>query len=959
MMQSVRRRRSRSEMPSTGGTSSVEGSPTPESLMNKRAHEANSSGDMSIGGEGDLSARLAGMAKINESLMSRLSDKDKEISSLRQRLAQYEAREEAHRRAASPTLTTPHLKEGHSASIDFGAVGSNTVQLLTAARNSTQHRSMASATASDTNADNSLPNENKSGALNSTISGFSSSLEEMEPIHTTDTDTIRRRYTALEKGPKSMKEPMFTDYKSLFKPNLIIEFGQDTPSFRRKVETLDQNVEGLRGHLQQLVTIARKYCESGNTFCAHGKELSSALMHLQGEKESWFQRLGDLSPALIRFGETLDEIQNYNEQLLLSLETTFSAPMEEFVRREVKFIRKMKAEVNRASEDYETHLSKFLQLKNSTDGAQVQVRSAEVAKTRRHFELSRFDLVHHLNQLETKKKFQLVERVCSALYAFLGYFHQCHSLVASVEPSMRDLQHALHLARKDLALDDRLWNAKRMQLELALSSGLSIDGAVFAASNHGHSANSTQMMPGGGTGTFNNTGGASPTSELSHSGQLHRRSNTLSNLIGNANLQSTPDLSDHADANANNEVIDKDDIFSSDDEGDESEEPLSAASSVAPPLPPGEPVKSGYLWKRSTNVRRDWKRRFFCIQGGKLYYVRQEAMVSPPVPVCDIQLCTVRSCDRDTDQRFCFEIISPKMRTYLLQAEDELSHQQWVDAIRGEIEHLLSTGGEGRRFSTVGANDRSSARKQVLGADGNTTGGLAVSHLTQLSKANPACVDCGSPSPDWASINLGIMMCIECSGIHRSMGVHISKVRSLTLDRWSISLLQLMEAVGNRNFNAVWEGDMTGAPPRPEPNSDRTMRELFIRRKYCQRAFVGTKLTQEEADKVLYASALNGDMNCIQIALANNADVNWANDSEKNCTAAHQAARGGQVAIMELLSQNGCNLDALNSEDVAPLDVAMQEANQDMIALLVTKLERDQNSTALMSSTGLQVEKGT
>eukprot|EP00953_Heterococcus_sp_UTEX-ZZ885_P007988 4792-Heterococcus_DN1.PRE.2 len=52
-------------------------------------------------------------------------------------------------------------------------------------------------------------------------------------------------------------------------------------SFRRKVETLDQNVEGLRGHLQQLVTIARTYCKAGNAFCEHGRELSSALMHLQ------------------------------------------------------------------------------------------------------------------------------------------------------------------------------------------------------------------------------------------------------------------------------------------------------------------------------------------------------------------------------------------------------------------------------------------------------------------------------------------------------------------------------------------------------------------------------------------------------------------------------------------------------------------------------------------------------
>lgn len=45
--------------------------------------------------------------------------------------------------------------------------------------------------------------------------------------------------------------------------------------------------------------------------------------------------------------------------------------------------------------------------------------------------------------------------------------------------------------------------------------------------------------------------------------------------------------------------------------------------------------------------------------------------------------------------------------------------------------------------------------------------------------------------PDWASINLGIVMCIECSGVHRSLGVHISKVRSLTLDKWEEKVVQV------------------------------------------------------------------------------------------------------------------------------------------------------------------------
>lgn len=67
-----------------------------------------------------------------------------------------------------------------------------------------------------------------------------------------------------------------------------------------------------------------------------------------------------------------------------------------------------------------------------------------------------------------------------------------------------------------------------------------------------------------------------------------------------------------------------------------------------------------------------------------------------------------------------------------------------------------------------------------------------------------------STDPDWASLNLGALICIECSGIHRNLGTHLSRVRSLDLDEWPLELIKVMAAIGNELANTVWEANAQG-----------------------------------------------------------------------------------------------------------------------------------------------------
>ncbi|EAY84886.1 hypothetical protein OsI_06251 [Oryza sativa Indica Group] len=108
---------------------------------------------------------------------------------------------------------------------------------------------------------------------------------------------------------------------------------------------------------------------------------------------------------------------------------------------------------------------------------------------------------------------------------------------------------------------------------------------------------------------------------------------------------------------------------------------------------------------------------------------------------------------------------------------------------------------------------------------------------------NRICADCSAPDPKWASANIGVFICLKCSGVHRSLGTHISKVLSVTLDQWSDNEIDnVIEVGGNSHANAIYEAFLPQNHSKPHPDSTQEEREKFIRSKYELQEFLEPSL---------------------------------------------------------------------------------------------------------------------
>eukprot|EP00079_Xenopus_tropicalis_P021483 XP_012812806.1 PREDICTED: arf-GAP with SH3 domain, ANK repeat and PH domain-containing protein 3 isoform X2 [Xenopus tropicalis] len=328
--------------------------------------------------------------------------------------------------------------------------------------------------------------------------------------------------------------------------------------------------------------------------------------------------------------------------------------------------------------------------------------------------------------------------------------------------------------------------------------------------------------------------------------------------------------------------------------------------------------KSGFLYKKSEGIRKVWQKRKCGVKYGNLT-ISHSTINRPPAKI-KLLTCHVRP---NVEDKRNFDLITHN-RTYHFQAEDENEALVWISVLQNSKDESMNAafGGDGGFIDSP-----HQINKQIINEIRSLPG-------------NQVCCDCGAPEPSWVSTNLGILICIECSGIHRDLGVRYSRVQSLTLDLLSTSELLLAVSVGNTKLNEVLEATLPAFNTKPNPTSDMITRKDYISAKYVEHSFVSKDRT--DSFHRVRAAIQSCDLTALLQCMASGADLSKPipsmDSQDLSESPLHFAIRmsdRSSLPVVDFIIQNGGALDKVTTDGHTALHYGVKYNKLDCIRLLL------------------------
>eukprot|EP01135_Chromosphaera_perkinsii_P007268 Nk52_evm76s745 gene=Nk52_evmTU76s745 len=657
----------------------------------------------------------------------------------------------------------------------------------------------------------------------------------------------------------------------------------DGPVFRAQLEYAEAGLSDLELRLDRVSSLFNEYAEASRrqselaTRLA-GEITSFATCELSRKDEALDDILREVADSICIIEEHRDTLEKQSWQRV-------SASTDVFKRKHIQTLLGFKQKYHADRREMELAEERYSQCRPGNVNALSQ-SAKTLHDARKIVHKSGTEYVAQINMFEERKKLFFSEKVVQeTALATASFFQLGHSIFAKLQPTLGRLVENIKGTLTGLGVvEDQI----AQEAKNVFKDGETVRNEAFVRFQL------TDLSCSDAAGSNQNAAGVevgSSLGSLSNGEGFNRSTHSFEKSVHDTIARETPTSlrragkkSDHVDSerDANGELESKV------TEGDAKREQRQQ--------------QCGYLnCLEKRGLLMHWSRYYYFIVDDLLMV--QKSHKEPPELAANMLLCKVKLPDDIDDFRkernFTFVVISPQSRI-ILQAETSEDLKNWLEALEMAIVQAFDTSEMSHRPPIEGSEKEAEERP-------SSGPSVDLSEVINMA-SNHLCADCSCKNPEWASVNLGITLCIACSGVHRSLGVHISQVRSLTLDRWRPHWVSLMLQKGNAYSNSIYqheyekrlqEGLLSTRSDqkfvkRPTAGSSLEERKQFIVEKYLNLGYVS------EAMKERILAERSGGENNEKRSGENSSTSSYAGFGRNNATPSTQSDSAAKSAATAL-----------------------------------------------------------